>query len=77
PYTRALMDAMPRLTDPSHTTLQAIGGHPPDLIDPPSGCRFAPRCTLAKARCRQQEPALRNIAGKNHQFACWYPLETK
>ena len=77
PYTRALMDAMPRLTDPANTTLQAIGGHPPDLIDPPSGCRFAPRCTRAKARCRQQEPVLRNIAGKNHQFACWYPLETK
>jgi oligopeptide/dipeptide ABC transporter ATP-binding protein len=77
PYTRALMDAIPRLTDPPHTTLQAIGGHPPDLIAPPPGCRFAPRCSRAEARCRQLEPALRNIAGKNHQFACWYPLETK
>ena len=77
PYTRALIEAMPRLTDPPHTTLRAIGGHPPDLIDPPPGCRFAPRCYRAKTRCRQQEPALRNIAGKNHQFACWYPLETK
>ncbi len=75
PYTRALMDAIPRLTNPPHTKLQAIGGHPPDLMDPPPGCRFAPRCPRSEARCRQQEPELRNIAGKNHQFACWYPLE--
>ncbi len=76
PYTRALMDAMPRLADPPHATLQTIGGHPPDLIDPTDGCRFAPRCSRAEARCRQQEPALRNIDGKTHRFACWYPLET-
>jgi oligopeptide/dipeptide ABC transporter ATP-binding protein len=76
PYTRALMDAIPRLANPPHTTLPAIGGQPPDLIDPPSGCRFAPRCTRARNRCRQQEPALRNIQGHNHRFACWYPLET-
>jgi oligopeptide/dipeptide ABC transporter ATP-binding protein len=76
PYTRALMDAIPRLANPPHTTLQAIGGQPPDLIDPPRGCRFAPRCTRARDRCRQQEPALRNIQGHAHRFACWYPLET-
>ena len=76
PYTRALMDAIPRLANPPHTTLQTIGGQPPDLIDPPPGCRFAPRCTRARDRCRQQEPALRNIQGHNHRFACWYPLET-
>ena len=77
PYTRALMDAVPRLTNPPHTTLQAIGGHPPDLVDPPPGCRFAPRCFKAAARCVQEEPALRHIEGQNHQFACWYPLETE
>jgi oligopeptide/dipeptide ABC transporter ATP-binding protein len=76
PYTRALMDAIPRLTNPPHTILQAIGGQPPDLIDPPPGCRFAPRCTRARDRCWLQEPALRNIQGHNHRFACWYPLET-
>ena len=76
PYTRALMDAIPRLANPPHTTLQTIGGQPLDLIDPPPGCRFAPRCTRARDRCRQQEPALRNIQGHNHRFACWYPLET-
>ena len=77
PYTRALMNAIPRLTDPPHTILQAIGGSPPDLIDPPPGCRFAPRCSRAKDLCRQKEPELKNIEGQNHRFACWYPLETK
>ena len=77
PYTRALMDAIPCLTNPPHTTLQAIGGHPPDLIDTPTGCRFAPRCFRAAARCVQEEPALRSIKDQNHWFACWYPLETE
>ncbi len=77
PYTRALMDAIPRLANPPHTTLQTIGGQPPDLIDPRPGCRFAPRCTRARERCRQQEPVLRNIQEPNHRLACWYPLETK
>lgn len=76
PYTRALMDAIPRLTNPPHTILQAIGGQPPDLIDPPPGCRFAPRCTRATNRCRQREPELRSIKGQSHWFACWHPLET-
>jgi oligopeptide/dipeptide ABC transporter ATP-binding protein len=75
PYTRALLDAIPRLTDPPHTTLRAIGGHPPDLIDPPPGCRFAPRCPRAADICRQQEPELRNREGRHHWFACWYPLK--
>jgi oligopeptide/dipeptide ABC transporter ATP-binding protein len=59
PYTRALLDAILRLTDPPHTTLRAIGGHPTDLIDPPSGCRFAPRCARAAEICWQQEPVLK------------------
>ena len=77
PYTRALMDAIPRLTNPPHTRLQTIGGYPPDLIDPPVGCRFAPRCPRSAPRCRRQEPALKNIDGQSHRFACWYPLDTQ
>ena len=76
PYTRALMDALPRLTNPPHTMLQTIGGYPPDLTDPPAGCRFAPRCPRSAPRCRDREPALKNIDGQSHRFACWYPLDT-
>ena len=42
PYTEALLESIPKLDDPSHTRLRAIAGRPPDLINPPTGCRFAP-----------------------------------
>ena len=75
PYTRALMDALPRLADPPHTVLQAIEGRPPDLIDPPVGCRFAPRCRRVQPRCRKEEPKLQRIDGRPHWYACWNPME--
>ena len=74
PYTRALMDSIPRLSDSSGTRLHAIAGRPPDLIHPPKGCRFAPRCPYAQDKCRQIEPPLRTAGSADHLFACWYPL---
>ena len=74
PYTRALMDAVPRLADPPHTRLQTIGGHPPNLRNLPPGCRFEPRCPRASERCQHQEPKLKDINGRRHRVACWYPL---
>jgi oligopeptide/dipeptide ABC transporter ATP-binding protein len=74
PYTRALMESIPRLADPSGTRLRAIGGRPPALIDPPAGCRFAPRCASAQDKCRQLEPPLRTAGSADHVFACWFPL---
>jgi peptide/nickel transport system ATP-binding protein len=71
PYTEALLRSIPRLADPPHTPLEAIGGRPPDLIDPPPGCSFAPRCRYAAADCLQSAPAL---AGNGHAYACWHPL---
>jgi peptide/nickel transport system ATP-binding protein len=75
PYTRALMDALPRLADPPHTVLQAIEGCPPDLIDLPSGCRFSPRCRRAQPRCHQEAPKLNKLDGWPHWYACWNPME--
>ncbi len=74
PYTRALMDSIPRLADPSGARLNAIGGRPPDLINPPAGCRFAPRCPYARDKCRESEPPLRTVGSPDHLFACWFPL---
>ena len=74
PYTRALMDSIPRLADPSGVRLDAIAGRPPDLIHPPEGCRFAPRCHFAQDKCREQEPPLRTVGSPDHLFACWFPL---
>jgi len=74
PYTRALMESIPRLADPSGSRLQAIPGRPPDLIHPPRGCRFAPRCAFAQDRCRESDPPLRTAGSPDHLFACWFPL---
>ena len=71
PYTQALLDSIPRLDQPPHQRLNSIGGRPPQLIEPPPGCRFAPRCTYSEDRCTSEEPTLRDGA---HRFACWHPL---
>ncbi|MFZ0668126.1 MAG: ABC transporter ATP-binding protein [Acidimicrobiales bacterium] len=73
PYTEALLRAIPRLEDPSHVRLEAIPGRPPDLANPPAGCKFAPRCPYAQPRCETEEPPLRN-ASPGHLFRCWYPV---
>jgi oligopeptide/dipeptide ABC transporter ATP-binding protein len=76
PYTEALLRAIPRLDQPSHTRLLAIGGRPPDLVAPPAGCRFHPRCPYAQERCRHDQPALvaSGGGGGEHLYACWYPV---
>jgi peptide/nickel transport system ATP-binding protein len=57
PYTRALLSSMPAM-DPDHRTeTVALGGEPPNPIDPPSGCRFHPRCPLAAPVCAARSPA--------------------
>ncbi|MFX4295805.1 ABC transporter ATP-binding protein [Pseudosulfitobacter pseudonitzschiae] len=73
PYTAALMASIPRLSAPVGT-LETIGGRPPDLIDPPPGCAFAPRCRFADTRCHAQRP---DLSGDSHRFACWNPLTRK
>ena len=74
PYTRALLDARPRLGNPAHMPLSTINGRPPDLIRPLSGCRFAPRCPRMRKRCKLEEPVLCADAEGTHRYACWYPL---
>ena len=73
PYTEALLDSMPRLANPSHTRLTAIEGRPPDLLRPPAGCPFAPRCRYAQDKCQREKPPLVEAA-PGHSYACWYPL---
>src|SRR4249919_2815794 len=55
PYTRALLNSIPRMTD-NRDHLTAIEGQPPDLSSLPAGCSFAPRCPAAFARCRAEAP---------------------
>lgn len=69
PYTLGLIRAVPTLTG-DKKDLTSIPGSPPDLIDLPSGCKFHPRCPLADARCRREEPELEEVA-PGHRVACW------
>jgi peptide/nickel transport system ATP-binding protein len=75
PYTEALLQSIPKMDAPSHTRLHAIAGRPPDLVHPPAGCRFAPRCLYAADKCRTDEPPLVAVSGDpSHLYACWYPV---
>jgi oligopeptide/dipeptide ABC transporter ATP-binding protein len=76
PYTAALVESIPRLENPSHTRLKVIAGRPPDLIDPPPGCRFAPRCPYVQDRCREEQPPLIEADEPGHTYRCWYPVGT-
>ncbi|MFK4502773.1 oligopeptide/dipeptide ABC transporter ATP-binding protein [Bradyrhizobium japonicum] len=71
PYTQGLIRSIPRIDlDSEHKTrLEAIGGSVPILINPPVGCRFAPRCKFAMNVCIEKEPLLREIA-PGHRMAC-------
>lgn len=69
PYTERLLAATPRLFKKVEQ-LQFIPGTPPDLIAPPKGCRFNPRCDKAFDRCFQEEPPLIEIE-PGHMSACW------
>jgi len=69
PYTQGLLKSVPniRLTE-DH--LQIMDGSPPDLINPPPGCKFHPRCSHAMERCRAEEPPLRKMQS-GRWTACW------
>jgi oligopeptide/dipeptide ABC transporter ATP-binding protein len=73
PYTEALLGSIPKIADPSHTRLLAIGGRPPDLVAPPTGCNFAARCPYVQPKCLDEEPPLEETT-PGHLHRCWYPV---
>jgi len=74
PYTLGLLGSIPRLDAARKSKLTPIEGLPPDLIDPPPGCPFVPRCAYAVERCSQERPGLRSVAPE-HQIACWVDVK--
>lgn len=70
PYTLGLLQSVPRLSQ-GQDELTSIKGNPPDLIDPPPGCKFHPRCPFATERCASEKPPLQSY-GANHLAACWH-----
>ena len=74
PYTRTLLDAVPR-PDPRRRLVASVKGELPSLVNPPEGCTFAPRCPHAMERCRVESP-LPRVAGPGRQVACHLIPET-
>jgi oligopeptide/dipeptide ABC transporter ATP-binding protein len=72
PYTEGLLSATPRIGQ-AGVAISVIEGRPPDMVQPPPGCRFHPRCAHATERCAVEVPPLEE-AESGHLFACWHPL---
>src|SRR5690606_16604269 len=70
PYTRGLLESVPRLDREPRDRLDVIPGLPPDLSRLPGGCPFAPRCSLATPRCQQEYPPVVEF-GPGRWAACW------
>jgi peptide/nickel transport system ATP-binding protein len=85
-YTEALMAAVPRRDQDTGVDLYSIPGLPPDLSNPPRGCRFSLRCRFTQEDCRTLDPPLTTVSpsqrhsqrhsqGHSHQHACWHPVD--
>ena len=75
PYTEALLETIPKIDTPSHTRLVPIPGRPPEVIEIPDGCPFAPRCRYSITRCLTDRPGLTS-QGAGHTCACHAPVGT-
>jgi oligopeptide transport system ATP-binding protein len=71
PYTMGLLRSVPKLGERVKEPLVPIGGLPPDLLAPPTGCRFRPRCPRAQAKCGETPPLAETAPGQ--RAACWFP----
>ena len=78
PYSQALLASVPKIDQDRNVRLLSIPGLPPDLSQPITGCRFAPRCQFAAADCRTDEPLLSDAVtadGSTHRFSCFHPID--
>jgi peptide/nickel transport system ATP-binding protein len=73
PYTQGLLRSIPNI-ELADQKLSAIPGSPPNMLNPPKGCRFWPRCENTKIICKSKEPSLVNV-GNNHFVRCFSPPE--
>jgi oligopeptide/dipeptide ABC transporter ATP-binding protein len=71
PYTRALLDCIPTIDPAQRGRMRPLAGEIPTPLNPPSGCRFHPRCPLAQPLCAEQEPPL-EVKAEGHLAACHF-----
>ena len=74
PYTWSLLQSIPRVDSDRSKRLLSIEGLPPDLIAPPKGCRFHPRCQFKIQRCLTDDPPLMEV-GPDQEAACWVTMD--
>jgi oligopeptide/dipeptide ABC transporter ATP-binding protein len=74
PYTWALLRSLPRVDADRHERLRSIEGLPPDLIAPPTGCKFNPHCPFRLERCFSEDPELAPV-GDGQVAACWVTMK--
>lgn len=74
PYTLGLLRSMPRVDADDHERLIPIEGSPVDMLNPPKGCAFAPRCDCAMKICMEKQPPYVEI-GEGHRSACWLRVQ--
>ncbi len=78
PYTRGLLRSMPRVDELEHERLIPIEGTPVDLLDPPAGCPFGPRCESCMKVCLKNAPPMLELGEDGHRTSCWlYVKEMK
>ena len=76
PYTKGLLASMPRLDEDGHERLIPIEGTPIDLLNPPKGCNFAPRCEECRKICLRAKPDFTDMGG-GHISACWLHTQNR
>ena len=75
PYTRGLLRSMPRVDELEHERLIPIDGTPVDLLNPPSGCAFGPRCESCMKICLNRQPPIIKVGEDGHLSACWLQVK--
>jgi peptide/nickel transport system ATP-binding protein len=69
PYALGLLGSFPNIKA-ERSEVRSLPGYPPNLLAPPPGCRFHPRCPLADEQCRREEPQIQNVDESGHMVAC-------
>ena len=69
PYTKRLLESLPS----REHGVRGIPGSIPGLVEPPTGCRFHPRCNFASAECQATRPAVTDV-GAHHRVRCYHPV---
>lgn len=75
PYTRGLLNSMPRVDEITKERLIPIEGTPVDLLDPPKGCAFGPRCSECMKVCLENRPPMLDVGENGHVSSCWLSVK--